>query len=185
MKVIKTAIPEVLVIEPAVFGDDRGYFLESFRRCWFEYDFVQDNQSQSVKNVLRGLHYQIDRPQGKLVRVTKGCVLDVAVDLRAASETFGHWVSEELSDSNHRSLWIPPGFAHGFRVLSDEATFSYKCTDYYQPELERCIRFDDKTLNIDWHLTDDPIVSAKDADGERFVDAEYYSCEASTLRKVS
>jgi len=174
MNKIATHIPDVTIIEPKVFGDDRGYFLETFRQCWLDVQFVQDNQSRSTQNVLRGLHYQIDRPQGKLVRVTEGRVLDVAVDLRQSSNTFGEWVAVELSDINHRSFWVPPGFAHGFVVLSEFATFSYKCTDYYQPELERCIRYDDPTLAIDWQIEGAPVVSEKDERGKRFAEADYF-----------
>lgn len=176
-----TAIPDVVLIEPTVFGDERGFFMESYRRSWFEkfgvdVDFVQDNHSRSVREVLRGLHYQVRQPQGKLVRVTQGEVFDVAVDLRRASPTFGRWVGVVISGANKRMLWIPPGFAHGFYVLSESADFLYKCTDYYSAELERCIRWDDPVLAIDWPLSAgrSPVVSSKDAAGAAFADAEVY-----------
>lgn len=172
MQVRPTAIADVLVIEPRVFGDDRGFFFESFNRKAFEaaigraVDFVQDNHSLSARGVLRGLHYQLPRPQGKLVRVVRGEVFDVAVDLRRASPTFGRWVGETLSAENKRQLWIPEGFAHGFLVLSEQAEFLYKTTDYWHPQHERCIRWDDPELAIAWPLGDrEPIVSAKDARG--------------------
>jgi len=173
-----TAIPDVLVVEPKVFGDARGYFYESYNRRTLEQalgrslDFVQDNQSLSVKGVLRGLHYQQPHPQGKLVRVTRGEVFDVAVDLRRASPTFGRWVGEVLSASSKNQLWIPEGFAHGFLVLSDEAEFLYKTTDYYHPEAEHCLRWDDPTLAIAWPaLGTPPAVSAKDTKGLSFGEA--------------
>lgn len=180
MNVIPTKIPEVLVIEPKVFGDERGFFFESFNKSMFESetgivsDFVQDNHSRSKKNILRGLHYQINQPQGKLVRVVRGEVFDVAVDLRESSDTFGDWVGMKISAENKKQLWIPPGFAHGFVVLSDEADFLYKTTDYYAPNHERCIRWDDTELNIDWHIDVDPCVSEKDANGLIFSDAEFF-----------
>ena len=180
MKVTSTKIPDVLIIEPRVFGDERGFFFESYNRRAFaeatgiDVDFVQDNHSKSVRGVLRGLHYQIRQPQGKLVRVCSGEVLDVAVDIRRSSPTFGQWVGVRLSADNKRQLWIPEGFAHGFVVLSDSAEFLYKTTDYYAPEHERCIRWDDKTLAIDWQYSDDPQVSAKDAAGLAFEDAEVF-----------
>ena len=181
MIAIPTAIPDLVMIEPKVFGDDRGFFFESFNRKKFsemigrEVDFVQDNHSRSVKNVLRGLHYQIKHPQGKLVRVTQGTVLDVAVDIRKNSPTFGQNVTLELSAENKRMLWIPEGFAHGFVVLSDTAEFLYKTTDYWFPEHERCIRWNDPDLAIDWKLQAAPALSGKDAQGKLFKDAEYFA----------
>ena len=170
MNVIRTAIPEVVLIEPKVFGDARGFFFESFNQKAFNdatgtnHQFVQDNHSRSAQGVLRGLHYQIQQPQGKLVRVVRGAVIDVAVDIRKSSPTFGQWVAEELSEDNHRQLWVPPGFAHGFVVLSEMAEFLYKTTDYYAPAFERCIAWDDPTLAIDWKLAGrQPLLSAKDA----------------------
>lgn len=180
MKVIPTEIPDVLIIEPNVFGDERGFFYESYNKKRFEEatgittDFVQDNHSKSSKGVLRGLHYQIKQPQGKLVRVVSGEVLDVAVDIRKSSATFGQWVSVVLSAENKQQLWIPPGFAHGFIVLSDSAEFLYKTTDYYAPEHERCIRWDDAELSIDWQYGETPLVSAKDAKGVTFNEAVYF-----------
>jgi dTDP-4-dehydrorhamnose 3,5-epimerase len=159
MNIIPTAIPDVLVIEPNVFGDERGFFLESYNQKSFEaltgikVAFVQDNHSRSAKHVLRGLHYQIKQPQGKLVRVVAGEVFDVAVDIRRASATFGKWVGERLSADNKKQMWVPPGLAHGFLVLSDVADFLYKTTDYYAPEHERCIRWNDPDLNIQWPIT--------------------------------
>ncbi len=181
MKAIQTAIPDLLIIEPKVFGDDRGFFFESFNRRAFaeligrDVDFVQDNHSRSGRNVLRGLHYQIQHPQGKLVRVVQGAVLDVAVDIRRSSPTFGQHVSVELSAENKRMLWIPEGFAHGFVVLSDMAEFLYKTTDYWYPEYERCIRWDDTELNVDWALKTTPLVSVKDAQGKALADAECFT----------
>lgn len=169
MKILETALPGVLIIEPKIFGDDRGFFYESFnQQTWYQNtglhtSFVQDNHSRSVKGVLRGLHYQIEQPQGKLVRCPVGEVFDVAVDLRKNSETFGHWVGIHLSADNKRLFWIPEGFAHGFVVLSDVAEFQYKTTDYYHPECERTIRWNDPTLAVDWPLTGTPILSEKDA----------------------
>jgi dTDP-4-dehydrorhamnose 3,5-epimerase len=180
MKVTATAIPDVLCIEPKVFGDARGFFFESFnQRQWLESTgldrvFVQDNHSRSVKGVLRGLHYQIRQPQGKLVRVIMGEVFDVAVDLRRASATFGKWVGAVLSAENKRQLWVPEGFGHGFVVLSDAAEFLYRTTDYYAPEHERCILWNDPDLAIDWPLSEAPILSAKDANGRTFRSAEVY-----------
>ncbi len=180
MKILPTKIPDVLIIEPQVFGDDRGFFFESFNKKEFELasgidvDFVQDNHSKSSKGVLRGLHYQIKQPQGKLVRVVSGEVLDVAVDLRRSSDTFGQWVGVILSAENKRQLWVPEGFAHGFVVLSEIAGFLYKTTDYYAPEYERCIRWDDENLAIDWQYTKTPLVSAKDALGTVFEQAELF-----------
>ena len=171
MKAIATKIPDVIIFEPKVFGDERGFFFESFNKKQFEElsgvttEFVQDNHSRSSKGVLRGLHYQIRQPQGKLVRVTSGEVFDVAVDLRRSSSTFGHWVGVNLSSDNKRQFWVPPGFAHGFVVLSDSADFLYKTTDYYAPEHERCIKWDDPSLGIDWQYEGEPLVSEKDAKG--------------------
>jgi dTDP-4-dehydrorhamnose 3,5-epimerase len=180
MKAIQTAIPDLLIIEPKVFGDERGFFFESFNRREFaklighELDFVQDNHSRSVKNVLRGLHYQIQHPQAKLVRVIQGAVLDVAVDIRRSSPTFGQHVALELSTENKRTLWIPEGFAHGFAVLSETAEFLYKTTDYWYPEHERCIRWDDPDLAIDWGLCAAPALSGKDVQGKSLKEAELF-----------
>ncbi len=182
MKVLATGIPGVMVFEPVVHGDDRGYFLETFREDFFAAHgvvgpFVQDNQSRSQRGVLRGLHYQIDRPQGKLVRVMSGRVFDVAVDLRRSSATCGRWVGLELSAENRRLFWVPPGFGHGFLVLSDQAEFCYKCTDYYVPECERVIRWDDPELGVAWPLDEvlPIIVSDKDNRGVPFAAAELFS----------
>jgi len=181
MKATPLTIPDVILIEPKVFGDERGFFLESFNQAQFEQaigksvQFVQDNHSRSAKNVLRGLHYQIQQPQGKLVRVVQGEVFDVAVDLRKRSKTFGQWVGEILSAENKRQLWIPEGFAHGFVVLSYTAEFLYKTTDYYAPAHERCILWNDETLAIHWPAGIQPILSAKDAQGKAFVDAEVFA----------
>jgi len=181
MIAIPTTIPDLLIIEPKVFGDDRGFFFESFNRRKFaeligsEVDFVQDNHSRSAKNVLRGLHYQIQHPQGKLVRVVQGAVLDVAVDIRRSSATFGQHVALELSAENKRMVWVPEGFAHGFVVLSDTAEFLYKTTDYWFPEFERCIRWDDPALAIDWKLKADPALSGKDALGKILAEAEMFA----------
>jgi len=180
MNLIKTKIPDVLIIEPQVFGDDRGFFLESFNeKVWQQVTgitkpFVQDNHSRSSKGVLRGLHYQIKQPQGRLVRCVVGEDFDVTVDLRRNSETFGQWVGDYLSADNKRQLWIPEGFAHGFLVLSDFAEFLYKTTDYYAPEYERCIRWDDPTLAIDWPDGLTPVLSAKDSQASEFLSAEYF-----------
>lgn len=180
MKVTTTAIPDVLLLEPKVFGDDRGFFYESFnQKQWEELTglqthFVQDNHSRSSKGVLRGLHYQLPNPQGKLVRCVSGKVFDVAVDLRRSSPTFGQWVGEELSSENKRQLWIPVGFAHGFAVLSNFAEFLYKTTDYYSPEYEQCIAWNDPSLKIDWHLESLPIISPKDEAGVALKDALYF-----------
>jgi len=175
MNVVPMAIPEVLLLEPKVFGDERGFFYESFNEKSFReatglhLHFVQDNHSKSARGVLRGLHYQLSPcEQGKLVRVTQGAVFDVAVDIRKGSKTYGQHVSTELSADNKRQLWIPPGFAHGFLVLSETAEFLYKTTDYYAPSHERCVRWDDPTLAIDWPLQGAPLVSAKDAGGVAF-----------------
>jgi dTDP-4-dehydrorhamnose 3,5-epimerase len=181
VEVRPTAIPDVLVVEPKVFGDARGFFYESFNRRALEarlgrpLDFVQDNHSLSARGVLRGLHYQQPFPQGKLVRCTRGEVFDVAVDLRRGSPTFGRWAGELLSGANRRQLWIPEGFAHGFLVLSDEAEFLYKTTDYYHPETERCLRWDDPTLAIAWPpLGAPPAVSPKDSKGLPFHEAPVF-----------
>ncbi|MFG0381913.1 dTDP-4-dehydrorhamnose 3,5-epimerase [Pseudomonas sp. zbq_18] len=180
MKTIATTIPEVLILEPKVFGDERGFFYESFNARTFteatglQRDFVQDNHSRSQRGVLRGLHYQVEQAQGKLVRVTVGEVLDVAVDIRRSSPTFGHWVGVHLSAENKRQLWIPEGFAHGFVVLSDYAEFLYKTTDYYAPAHERCIRWDDPQLAIDWQFEGVPQLSAKDQNGLLLSQAELF-----------
>ena len=178
MNVIKTDIPDILIIEPKVFGDERGFFYESYNeRAWqqatgLETRFVQDNHSRSMKGVLRGLHYQIRQPQGKLVRCVVGEVFDVAVDIRKSSPTFGKWVGVNLSAENKRQLWVPEGFAHGFLVLSEAAEFLYKATNYYAPEHERCIRWDDPDLSIAWPLDGTPTLSAKDLNGSAFRDAD-------------
>jgi dTDP-4-dehydrorhamnose 3,5-epimerase len=181
VKVTPTAIPDVLVIEPKVFGDARGFFFESFNGKAFDeavgrhVEFVQDNHSRSVKGVLRGLHYQIQQPQGKLVRVVRGAVFDVAVDIRRSSPTFGKWVGVELTEENHKQLWVPEGFAHGFLVLSDAAEFLYKTTDYYAPAHERCIVWNDKQLGIEWSSgATQPQLSVKDAAGSSFASAEMF-----------
>ena len=181
MKVTACTIADVLLIEPKVFGDDRGFFYESYnQRAFIEAsgltpDFVQDNHSKSARNVLRGLHYQIKQPQGKLVRVVAGEVFDVAVDIRRNSPTFGQWVGEILSADNKRQLWVPPGMAHGFVVLSESAEFLYKTTDYWAPEHERCIAWNDPTLGIDWPaLNGEPLLSGKDAKGQAFLQAEVF-----------
>ncbi|MEN8190135.1 MAG: dTDP-4-dehydrorhamnose 3,5-epimerase [Thermodesulfobacteriota bacterium] len=180
MKVIATEIPEVLIIEPTVFGDDRGFFYESYNeRAWKEKTgldsvFVQDNHSKSVKNVLRGIHYQIRQPQGKLVRVVAGEVFDVAVDLRKSSATFGRWVGLNLSGQNKKMLWVPEGFGHGFVVLSETAEFLYRTTDFYAPEHERCIIWNDPDLAIEWPMEAEPLLSAKDNQGLFFKEADLY-----------
>ena len=181
MKVHTTHILDVLILEPKIFGDDRGFFLESWNQktlkdqVGIDEVFVQDNHSKSSKGVLRGLHYQLEQPQGKLVRVVTGRVLDVVVDIRKSSPTFGQYFSIELNDQNHLQLWIPPGIAHGFVVLSDTADFMYKTTDYYAPQYERSILWNDIDLNIDWHLGDiTPSLSDKDKEGVSFKNAEYY-----------
>ena len=181
MHIIETKIPDVKLIEPKVFGDDRGFFMETwnektFREAGINATFVQDNHSRSVKNTLRGLHYQIKHPQGKLVHVTRGEVFDVAVDIRKNSPTFGQWVGEYLSEQNNRILWVPPGFAHGFLVTSDTADFQYKCTDFYAPEHERAIHWADEDLAIEWPISDNakPIVSQKDEQAVSFAQAEKY-----------
>lgn len=181
MKITPTSIPEVLIIEPKVFGDARGFFFESFNQRAFneavgqDVFFVQDNHSRSSKGVLRGLHYQMQQPQGKLVRVARGAVFDVAVDIRKSSPTFGKWAGAELSEENHRQLWVPAGFAHGFLVLSDSADFLYKTTDYYAPAHERCIVWNDASLGIDWPALDvAPQLSPKDMAGHSFDLAEVF-----------
>jgi dTDP-4-dehydrorhamnose 3,5-epimerase len=177
MNVTPTAIPDVLLLTPKVFGDSRGFFFESFNERAFEAaiggpaHFVQDNHSRSGRGVLRGLHYQVEQPQGKLVRVVAGAVFDVAVDIRPGSQTFGRWVAAELTADNHHQLWIPPGLAHGFLVLSDSAEFLYKTTAYYAPAHERCILWNDPVLDIRWPLEGQPILSAKDAAGVSFARA--------------
>ena len=181
MKTIPTNIADIIILEPKVFGDSRGFFLESFNQQAFnkatglDIQFVQDNHSRSAKGVLRGLHYQIQQPQGKLVRVTQGAVFDVAVDIRKSSPTFGQWEGIELSAENHLQLWIPPGFAHGFVVLSESADFLYKTTDYYAPEFERCIAWNDPAIGIDWQYNDEPILSAKDRQGVLLKGAELFN----------
>jgi dTDP-4-dehydrorhamnose 3,5-epimerase len=178
--VTRSAIPEVLVLTPKVFGDARGFFFESFNARDFaeatelDLEFVQDNHSKSTHGVLRGLHYQIQHPQGKLVRVVQGEVFDVAVDLRKSSPTFGRWVGELLSDENHKQLWIPPGFAHGFVVLSDSAEFLYKTTDYWYPEHERSLLWNDPSVAIEWPMDVRPQLAAKDAAGRLLADADLF-----------
>ncbi len=180
MQVIHSELPGVLILEPKVFGDSRGFFYESFNARAFEQatglerEFVQDNHSRSQRGVLRGLHYQVQQAQGKLVRVTAGEVYDVAVDLRRSSPSFGQWLGIHLSAENRRQLWIPEGFAHGFLVLSESAEFLYKTTDYYAPEHERCIRWDDPTLAIDWPLDAPPQLSTKDQAGLAFIGADVF-----------
>lgn len=181
MEFIPTTLSDVILIRPKVVRDDRGFFLETWERRKFaasgiDEDFVQDNHSRSVKGTLRGLHYQVRQPQGKLVRVTSGRVFDVVVDIRKNSPTFGRWIGEFLSMDNMCMLWVPPGFAHGFYVVSEFADFQYKCTEFYMPEYERCIRWDDETLRIDWPLTKGagPLVSDKDKNGQCFDDADIF-----------
>ena len=181
MKVTATSLPEVLLIEPKVFGDARGFFFESFNQKAFNsatglsVNFVQDNHSRSTKGVLRGLHYQVQQPQGKLVRVARGSVFDVAVDIRKSSPNFGCWVSVELTEENNRQLWVPPGFAHGFLVTSDSADFLYKTTDYYAPELERCILWNDLAIDIDWPLHGQPPqLSVKDSNASTLAAAQVF-----------
>ncbi len=178
MKIIDTCIPEVKILEPQVFGDERGFFMETWREDWFSTQvcarrFVQDNHSKSRQGILRGLHYQTEQTQGKLVRVVSGEVFDVAVDLRKDSATFGHWVGVLLSAENKRQLWVPEGFAHGFYVTSESAEFVYRCTDYYNPSAEHSVRWDDPDLAIEWPLVngDQPLLAAKDAQGVWFKDA--------------
>ena len=179
--VTPTAIPDVLMLEPKVFGDSRGFFFESFNEQDFaqatglNVTFVQDNHSRSAKGVLRGLHYQLQQPQGKLVRVVRGAVFDVAVDIRRSSPTFGQWVGSELSEDNHRQFWVPPGFAHGFVVLSDSADFLYKTTDYYAPAHERCIAWNDPDIGIEWPVGLEPVLSAKDVSGMPLAKAELFA----------
>ena len=181
MMVVKTAIPDVLIIEPKTFGDDRGFFFESFNQAQFEeaigrkLNFVQDNHSKSEKNVLRGLHYQIKQPQSKLVRVVVGEVFDVVVDIRKSSPTFGRWVGLILSAENKRQLLVPEGFAHGFFTLSETAEFLYKTTNYYAPQFERCLAWNDADLSIDWPLQGLPILSQKDSQGEELKFAEVFA----------
>ncbi|UIJ40655.1 dTDP-4-dehydrorhamnose 3,5-epimerase [Vibrio kanaloae] len=172
MKIINTSIPDVKIIEPSVFGDERGFFMETWSQKQFEElvtgkptTFVQDNHSKSTKGILRGLHYQMENTQGKLVRVVSGEVFDVAVDIRKGSPTFGQWIGEYLSAENKRQLWIPEGFAHGFYVTSEEAEFVYKCTDYYNPKAEACLLWNDDTIKISWPITCPPILSVKDMNG--------------------
>jgi dTDP-4-dehydrorhamnose 3,5-epimerase len=180
MKAIPTFIPDVLIVEPKVHGDARGFFFESYNERAFRDAtgvnpvFVQDNHSRSAKGVLRGLHYQVRQPQGKLVRVVRGSAFDVAVDVRKKSPTFGRWVGVELSEENHRQLWIPEGFAHGFLVTSESADFVYKATDYYAPQHERCIAWNDPQIGIDWPLQGQPDLSAKDAAGASLANAEVF-----------
>jgi dTDP-4-dehydrorhamnose 3,5-epimerase len=181
VKVIPTAIPDVIIFEPKVFGDERGFFFECFNRRQFaeftgrNVDFVQDNHSRSAKNVLRGLHYQIQHPQGKLVRVVQGAVFDVAVDIRRSSPTFGQHVALELSAANKRMLWIPEGFAHGFLVLSESAEFLYKTTDYWAPEFERSIAWNDPAIGIRWPIEVEPTLSAKDQQAKLLAKAELFA----------
>ncbi len=180
MNLMTTSIAGLAIIEPKVFGDDRGFFFESFNQRRFneligqEVVFVQDNHSRSVKNVLRGLHYQIQQPQGKLVRVVQGAVFDVAVDIRRSSPTFGQHYSVELTAENKRMFWIPPGFAHGFVVLTESAEFLYKTTDYWAPQFERCLLWNDPALGIEWPLSTAPALSEKDQHGKSFSDAECF-----------
>ena len=180
MNVIPTHIPDVLILEPRIFGDDRGFFFESYneksfaKKTGISPKFVQDNHSLSLKNVLRGLHYQIQEPQGKLVRAVSGEVLDIAVDIRRSSPTFGQWASCLLSAENKRQFWIPEGFAHGFVVLSDSAEFLYKTTNYYAPQYDRVILWNDPDLGVDWQLKGEPILSAKDQAGKRFKEADLF-----------
>jgi dTDP-4-dehydrorhamnose 3,5-epimerase len=179
MKIIPTAIPDVVLLEPKVFGDERGFFFESWNKRTFAdlgiaADFVQDNHSKSQKNVLRGLHYQIEHAQGKLVRVTVGAVYDVAVDLRRSSPTFGRWVGFTLSAEDKRMAWIPPGFAHGFCVTSEFAEFLYKTTDYWYPEHERTLLWNDPALGVQWPLTEEPKLAAKDAVGKPLAEADTF-----------
>jgi len=181
MKLIKTEIPDLYILEPKVYGDERGFFMESFNANSFselagvDVQFVQDNHSRSTRGVLRGLHYQIKQPQGKLVRVVRGAVFDVAVDIRKSSPTFGHWVGVELSEQNHKEFWVPAGFAHGFVVLTDSADFLYKTTDYYAPEYERCISWDDPVIGVEWPIEEEPILSDKDRAGVSLKQAEVFA----------
>jgi len=182
MKIIPTNIPDVLILEPQVFGDARGFFLETWNSKTFadaglNLNFVQDNHSRSGQGILRGMHYQIQNPQGKLVRVTSGKVFDVAVDLRQSSPTFGQWACAELSADNHRMMWVPPGFAHGFYVMSESADFLYKCTDFYAPAYDRSLRWDDPTVGIEWPLINgtQPTISAKDEAGKSWQEADKFA----------
>lgn len=182
MKIIETAIPDVKIIEPKVFGDDRGFFLETFRDDWFranisDVTFVQENHSKSSMGILRGMHYQMSQTQGKLVRVTFGEVYDVAIDMRKNSPSFGQWFGTLLSAENKRQLWVPEGFAHGFYVTSEFAEFVYKCTDYYAPQFEQSVMWNDPTLDIDWPIADgmSPLLSVKDEVGVLFNDAKYFT----------
>ena len=181
MKIEKLSIPEILVITPKVFNDARGFFMEIwnkkvFQQCGLDFDFVQDNHSKSSRGTLRGIHYQIENSQGKLVRVTQGRVFDVAVDLRKSSPTFGKWVGYVLSDENKQLLWIPPKFGHGFYVLSETAEFQYKCTDFYNPKVERSIAWNDKTINIEWPILEGtkPLLSPKDENVKPFKEADVF-----------
>jgi len=180
MNIISTAIPEVLILEPVVHGDHRGFFLETFRKSWFEerdirLDFVQDNHSRSGQGILRGLHYQVNRPQGKLVRAIEGEIYDVAVDLRQSSPNFGKWVGVTLSADNKQQLWVPPGFAHGFYVTSTTAQIVYKCTEYYSPADDRSLLWSDENIGVQWPLLDgQPILSDKDQNAPRLKDAELF-----------
>ncbi len=181
MEFIKTDIPDVLLIKPRVFNDDRGFFMETFQTNKMKtggivYNFVQDNHSRSKRGTLRGLHYQIDNVQGKLVRVTSGEIYDVAVDIRRSSPTFGKWVGAFLSAENKHQLWVPPGFAHGFHVLSESADVLYKATDFYNPKAERCIIWNDEDLGVDWHIPngEKPVLSSKDLEGSSFKNAEVF-----------
>jgi len=180
LKLIETSLPDVLLLEPKVFGDSRGFFMESWNRQTFtdlglNLEFVQDNHSRSARGVLRGLHYQLNEPQGKLVRVTSGAVFDVAVDLRRSSPHFGQWTGHELSAENQRMLWVPPGFGHGFLVLSDSADFLYKTTSYYAPQWDRGIRWDDPEIGVQWPVDQAPTLSAKDQVLPLIRDAEIYA----------
>ncbi len=183
MQVVTTKIPDLLILEPKVFGDDRGFFFESYNQTKFEHltgvkaQFVQDNHSKSAAHVLRGLHYQIEQAQGKLVRVSHGSVFDVAVDLRRESSCFGQWVGVILSAENKRQMWIPAGFAHGFLTLEPDTEFLYKTTEYYAPQYERCLRWDDPTLAIDWPITERPSLSAKDKLGVDFSQADVFEVQ--------
>ncbi len=191
MKVQATRLPEVLVIEPRVFGDERGFFMESWNKARFDeavgrpVDFVQDNHSRSARGVLRGLHYQLRQPQGKLVRVVRGRVFDVAIDLRRSSPRLGQWAGVELSADNHRQLWIPPGFAHGYLTLSESADFLYKATDFYAPEHERTLAWDDPHVGVQWPLAElgvAPVLSAKDAAGRPWAQCELYELQEPPAR---
>ena len=181
MKVVSTSIPDVKIIEAQVFGDERGFFMETFRASIMDEltggkPFVQDNHSKSAQGILRGLHYQMQQTQGKLVRVVQGAVFDVAVDMRKDSATFGQWVGEVLSAENKKQLWVPEGFAHGFYVMTESAEFVYKCTDYYAPEFDRSLKWDDADVGIDWPLVDgkQPLVSEKDENGKSFAEADTF-----------